>query len=108
METRLEKNFMVSPVLIWILVLANYLMAINFAFSFPIFSESVFILGFMCCLLIITWMIFLADVLGNKIYHKSFWIIVLFFTPLIAYPFYLIQRRKHLNMARKREKFIES
>jgi hypothetical protein len=108
MDTKIEKNFMVPSLVIWILVLANYFFSISFAFSFTYLSESLLGLGFMSGLLLVTWLIFLADVLTTKIYHRYYWFTVLLITPLIAYPFYLVQRSKYLNMARKAEKFMVS
>lgn len=48
-----------------------------------------------------TWIIILSDMLKNKIYNKTFWLLTMFILPPIATIFYLIQRNKLIRLGEK-------
>jgi len=105
METSYYKNFRIPVAIMWALVVVNYWVAISFVFYHSPLTGPTFISGFKFGIIIMTWLLFLADALVSRIYNRSFWLIALVVTPLFAYPFYLVQRKKLLNMAERRGHF---
>jgi hypothetical protein len=60
-------------------------------------AVSVLLVG---CILseIIAWVIIQIDIIKNKFHNKTFWILSMFFIPVIAEIVYLIRRKKLLNI----------
>ncbi|WP_277875413.1 PLDc N-terminal domain-containing protein [Aequorivita sp. KMM 9714] len=48
-----------------------------------------------------TWIIILSDMVKNKIYNKTFWIMTMFILPFISPIFYLIQRNRLIRLGQK-------
>lgn len=49
----------------------------------------------------LNWVIVLSDIVGNKVYNKSFWISSMIFYPTIASLFYLARRKNLLPKGEK-------
>ena len=87
---------------VWFLVAGNLLLTV-FGVLAKIqhweFSQVFLTVGLM--LFFTTWIIILSDMVKNKIYNKTFWIMTMFILPTIAAIFYLIQRNKLLRLGQK-------
>ena len=62
---------------------------------------SDFFLGFGTAVFIITWFVILSDIIRNKIFNKTFWIISMFIIPQVSTLFYLLQREKLIRLGDK-------
>ncbi|HET8885902.1 MAG TPA: hypothetical protein VFM70_06065 [Salinimicrobium sp.] len=51
------------------------------------------------------WFVVMGDILANKIYRKTFWVVSMFIFPSLSPLFYVIQRNKLINIAAKKEFF---
>ena len=87
----------------WFLVFLNWLAAFCIIFSEKGFSGNTFYLGLKLGVFLVTWIIFLAEASFTNRYNRSWWIIVLIITPIVTYPFYLLQHRKLIKMQSKKE-----
>ena len=84
---------------VWFLVIGNFLLTILGAFAkIQHWESSQFFLTVGLMLFFSTWIIILSDMVKNKIYNKTFWILTMFIMPTIATIFYLIQRNKLLRL----------
>jgi hypothetical protein len=97
-----NQDFKISIKTVWILVIGNFLLSM-FIITAEIrlweFSDIIMTVGLM--LFFSTWIIVLSDMVKNKIYNKSFWILTMFITPSISTFFYLVQRNKLIRLGQK-------
>lgn len=105
MTNHSDNNFSIPIGIMWFLVLLNWLAAFSVLFPYAVLFSSSFTYGLKTGLLFVTWVIFIADAISRARYNRTFWIIVLILTPVIAYPFYLINRKRLFNLQRKRDNF---
>jgi len=63
------------------------------------YSQILLTIGLM--LFFSTWIIILSDMVKNKIYNKTFWIMTMFIMPSISPIFYIIQRNKLIRLGEK-------
>jgi hypothetical protein len=97
-----NQPFKISIKTVWFLILFNFL--------FPMLGIIAKIqrweIGSSLLLVSITFsvfifILFLIDMIRNKIYHKAFWILFLIIMPNITPFFYLVQRKKLINLGQK-------
>jgi hypothetical protein len=97
-----EQDFRISIKTVWFLAIGNLLL-IGFgalAKLQQLESSQVFLtIGLM--LLFSTWIIVMGDLLRNRIYNKTFWVVMMIIMPAIAALFYMIQRDKLLRLGQK-------
>jgi len=89
---------------VWVLVIGNILLTIAGAFAKSHnwdYSQFFFTVGLI--LFFLTWAIILSDMVKNKIYHKTFWMVTMFIIPFIATIFYMIQRNKLIRLGQRLE-----
>lgn len=86
--------FLISPVVMWLLVALNYFFAILWLTGPEILRNSDFMWGVVLATALVTWVIFISDIVLSPVYNRSFWIISVVFISMITYPVYLIQRKK--------------
>jgi len=97
-----NQDFKISFKTVWFLVVGNILLTVFGAFSkiqHWDYSQILLTIGLM--LFFSTWVIILSDMVKNKIYNKTFWIITMFIMPSIATIFYMIQRNKLIRLGGK-------
>ncbi|MCH8554804.1 MAG: hypothetical protein LAT76_06575 [Schleiferiaceae bacterium] len=97
-----NQDFRISYTTAWFLVVGSTL--ITFLGSFAKFSgweysQVILTIGLM--LFFSTWVIIFSDIVKNKIYNRSFWVITMFVMPLIAMVFYMFQRNKLLRLGQR-------
>lgn len=97
-----NQDFKIGIKTVWFLVIGNLLLTV-FAVLAKIqnweFSQFFLSVGLM--LFFSTWIIILSDMVKNKIYNKTFWIVTMFIMPTISAIFYLIQRNRLLRLGQK-------
>jgi hypothetical protein len=97
-----NQDFKIGIKTVWFLVIGNLLLTV-FAVLAKIqhweFSQFFLAIGLM--LFFSTWIIVLSDMVKNKIYNKTFWIVTMFIMPTISAIFYLIQRNRLLRLGQK-------
>ncbi len=99
METN---DFGIGIKTVWVLVIGNILLTIagalvkiqQWGFSQLLFTGALI-------LFFSIWIIVISDMLKNKIYNKTFWIMSIFIIPYITPIFYLIQRNKLISVCKK-------
>jgi hypothetical protein len=97
-----NQDFKIGIKTVWFLVIGNFFLTVFGAFSkiqHWEFSQVFLTIGLM--LFFSTWIIILSDMVKNKIYNKTFWIITMFIMPTIATIFYLVQRNKLLRLGKR-------
>ena len=97
-----NQDFKISFKTVWFLVVGNILLTVFGAFAkiqHWDYSQILLTIGLM--LFFSTWVIILSDMVKNKIYNKTFWIITMFIMPSIATIFYMIQRNKLIRLGEK-------
>lgn len=97
-----NQDFKISFKTVWFLVVGNFLLTLVGAFAkiqHWDYSQILLTIGLM--LFFTTWVIILSDMLKNKIYNKTFWIMTMFIMPSIATIFYMIQRNKLMRLGEK-------
>jgi len=97
-----NQDFKISFKTVWFLVVGNILLTVFGAFAkiqHWDYSQILLTIGLM--LFFSTWVIILSDMVKNKIYNKTFWIITMFIMPSIATIFYMIQRNKLIRLGGK-------
>lgn len=97
-----NQDFKISFKTVWFLVVGNILLTVFGAFAkiqHWNYSQILLTIGLM--LFFSTWVIILSDMVKNKIYNKTFWIITMFIMPSIATIFYMIQRNKLIRLGGK-------
>ena len=97
-----NQDFKIGTKTIWFLIIGNFLLTALGALAKIQHRElSQFFLSFGLMLFFSTWIIVLSDMIKNKIYNKTFWILTMFVMPTIAAIFYLFQRDKLLRLGQK-------
>ncbi len=97
-----NQDFKISFKTVWFLVVGNILLTVLGAFAkiqHWEYSQILLTIGLM--LFFSTWVIILSDMVKNKIYNKTFWIMTMFIMPSIATIFYMIQRNKLIRIGEK-------
>lgn len=97
-----NQDFKISFKTVWFLVVGNILLTVFGAFAkiqHWEYSQILLTIGLM--LFFSTWVIILSDMVKNKIYNKTFWIMTMFIMPSIATIFYMIQRNKLIRLGEK-------
>lgn len=97
-----NQDFKISFKTVWFLVVGNILLTVFGAFAkiqHWEYSQILLTIGLM--LFFSTWGIILSDMVKNKIYNKTFWIMTMFIMPSIATIFYMIQRNKLIRLGEK-------
>ena len=97
-----NQDFKISFKAVWFLVVGNILLTVVGAFAkiqHWDYSQLLLTIGLM--LFFSTWVIILSDMVKNKIYSKTFWIVTMFIMPSIASIFYMIQRNKLIRLGEK-------
>ena len=97
-----NQDFKISFKTVWFLVVGNSLLTVFGAIAkiqHWEYSQILLTIGLM--LFFSTWVIILSDIVKNKIYNKTFWIITMFIMPSIATIFYMIQRNKLIRLGEK-------
>ncbi len=87
---------------VWILVIGNFLLTIIGALAKIAhweFSQIFLIAGLM--FFFSAWIIIFSEMVRNKIYNKTFWVMTMFIMPWIAIILYLIQRKKLIRLGKK-------
>lgn len=97
-----NQDFKISFKTVWFLVFGNILLTVFGAFAKMQhweYSQILLTIGLM--LFFSTWVIILSDMVKNKIYNKTFWIMTMFIMPSVATIFYMIQRNKLIRLGEK-------
>ena len=96
-----NKDFKISIKTIWILVIVSSIFTFIGALAKIQHSEFSQLLLFSgLILLLLIWAIVLSDIIENKIYNKTFWLMSMFIIPPIALIVYLIRRKKLIELGR--------
>jgi hypothetical protein len=89
------KNFQISAKAVWIILIAGLCLS-----TFGIFADSQSlllseqILSIGGTLFFSSWVIVMLELVNNKVYNRTFWILSMIFLAPFAMIFYLIQREK--------------
>ena len=89
------KNFQISARAVWIIFVTGLCLSI-----FGIYADSQSLLlseQFLSVggtLFFASWIIVMIELVNNKVYNRTFWILSMLFLPPFAMIFYLIQREK--------------
>lgn len=97
-----NQDFRISFKIVWMLVILNLVLTtvgILDKLQHQEFSQNLLTAG--VAIFFSTWIIIMGDIIKNKIYNKTFWIIAMLITPSITSIFYLIQRNKLLKLGYK-------
>ena len=95
-------DFKISFKAVWFLVIGNILLTVIGAFAkIQHWDYFQFFLTVGLMLFFSTWVIILSDMVKNKIFNKTFWIMTMFIMPPIASIFYMIQRNKLIRLGQK-------
>jgi len=99
----MSKNlFQVDSRIVWLLLIGHIcfiVLGTIMKVQHLAFSEVALTFGFM--LFFATWIIAFSDILRNKVYNRSFWIISMIIMPTIALFFYLFKRNKLIRLGRR-------
>jgi len=97
-----NRDFKISIKIVWVLAIGNFLLTSLCAFAKIRHWEFFhFVLTLGLILFFSTWIITISDMIKNKIYNKTFWVMSMFILPTIAPIFYLIQRDKLIRLGNK-------
>ena len=97
-----NQDFKISFKTVWFLVVGNILLTVFGTFAkIPHWEYSQILLTIGLMLFFSTWVIIISDIVKNKIYNKTFWIITMFIMPSITTIFYMIQRNKLIRLGEK-------
>jgi hypothetical protein len=97
-----NQDFKIGIKTVWFLVVGNLLLTSIGALAkiqHWEFSQIFLTIGLM--LFFSTWVIILSDMVKNKIYNRTFWMLTMFIIPFIATIFYLIQRNRLIRLGQK-------
>ena len=97
-----NQDFKISYKVVWFLVIGTFILTIVGAYAkiqHWNYSQLLLTVGLM--LFFSTWVIILSDMIKNKIYNKTFWIITMFIMPSISTIFYVFQRNKLIRLGQK-------
>ena len=90
-----NQDFKINFKTVWFIVIASILLTnAGVYFRLESWEYSNILLGKALILTFFTWVIMLSDIVKNKIYNKSFWLMIMIFMPSIAPLFYMIQRNR--------------
>jgi len=90
-----NQDFKVSIKTVWGLVIGNLIFTIVGAFAQIQHWEFSQLLLTICLIFFFsTFIIILSDILKNKVYNKTFWVISMFILPSISPIFYILRRSK--------------
>lgn len=97
-----NQDFKIGIKTMWFLVVGNLLL-ISLGAVAKIqeweFSQIFLTVGLM--LFFTTWIIIFSDMVKNKIYNKTFWIMIMFLMPFLSTIFYLLQRSKLIRLGQR-------
>lgn len=94
-----DKDLRIDRRIVWVLVIGNLLITIlGTVAKIYHYEISDFFLTFGLMMIFSAWIILLSDMVKNKIYKKSFWVISMFILPTISPIFYLIQRKRLIHL----------
>ena len=97
-----EQDFRISINTVWFLAIGNLLLIGFGAFAnTQQWESSQVLLTIGLMLLFSTWIIVMSDLLRNRIYNKTFWVVMMIIMPAVAALFYMIQRDKLLRLGQK-------
>jgi len=91
----MKSYFKMGLYTVWTVAICNLLLTITAIINelYPLGSNNTIRLLWVIILLF-GWIIFINDVLQNKMHNKTFWIFVLLLLPSVAQILYLIKRHK--------------
>ncbi len=97
-----NQDFKIGIKTVWVLTIGNLLLiGLGALAKIQHWEFSQFFLTVGLMLFFPAWIIILSDMVKNKIYNKTFWIMTMFIMPFIATFFYLIQRNKLFRLGQK-------
>lgn len=97
-----NQDFKIGVKTVWFLAIGNLLLTLFGAIAkIQHWEVSPVLLTLGLMLFFTTWVIILSDMVKNKIYNKTFWILTMFIIPSITIVFYLIQRNRLLRLRQK-------
>lgn len=97
-----NQDFKIGIKTVWFLVAGNLLLTLFGTIAkIQHWEFSQIILTIALMLFFSTWIIILSDMVKNKIYNKTFWIMTMFILPFISPIFYLIQRNRLIRLGQK-------
>jgi glucose uptake protein GlcU len=95
-----SKNIQIDIRLVWALVIADIANTI-----FVVYTRNSEIGSFSFVMLItlslVLQVILISDIIKNKLFNKSFWLLSMIFIPKLAQIFYLMQRGKLIRLGNK-------
>lgn len=97
-----NQHFNIDTRIVWVIAIVNLLLHAPIVYfiiqkwDLPALLTNAVLVSF-----ILNWVIVLSDIVGNKVYNKSFWISSMIFFPTIASLFYLARRDKLIPKAEK-------
>ena len=90
-----NQDFKISTKTVWGLVIGNFIFTIVSAFAKIMHWEySQLLLTISLILFFSTFIIVLSDIIKNKVYNKTFWVMSMFILPSISPIFYILRRNK--------------
>ncbi len=95
-----NKNIQIDIRLVWAIVVADIT---NTVFVFYTRNSEIGSFSFimLITLSIVLQVILISDIVKNKLFNKSFWLLSMLFFPKVAQIFYLLQRGKLIRMGNK-------
>lgn len=97
-----NQAFVISIKTIWFLVLFNFFFPMLGAIAkFQHWESGSSLLLVSITISVFVFLLFLIDMLRNRIYHKVFWVLFLIILPTITPFFYLVQRDKLIRLGLK-------
>lgn len=90
-----NQDFKISTKTVWGLVIGNFIFTVVDALVKILhweFSQSLLTISLI--LFFSTFIIVLSDILKNKVYNKTFWVMSMFILPSISPIFYILRRNK--------------
>ena len=87
---------------VWFLVNGNILLVIIGAIGrIQLWDYGQLLMTIGLMLFFSTWVIILSDMVKNKLYNKTFWIVTMFLVPFFSIILYMIQRNKLIRLGQK-------
>jgi len=102
-ESVTENNdFKISVITVWFLTIGYFpLLIIGSLGRIQQYELSRYFLIIGLCFLFSSWLIIYSDIRKNKVYNKLFWTMSMFILPFITPVFYLMLRKKLINLGQK-------
>lgn len=97
-----DRNFTLNTSFIWIVVILSVLLTIVGVLAMIQqwqLIDAQWITGF--ALLALAWVAIIVDMHKNKIFNKKFWILSMLIIPSLTSIFYLIQRKKLIELGKE-------